>query len=91
MKTIVCFGDSNTWGFAPISKARYDRDTRWPGVLRNALGGGYLVIEEGQNGRTTVWDDPIEANKNGATYLLPCLESHKPLDLLIIKLGTNDL
>jgi lysophospholipase L1-like esterase len=60
-------------------------------VLRKELGDGYLVIEEGLNGRTTVWNDPIEGYKNGKTYLVPCLETHKPLDLVIILLGTNDL
>jgi lysophospholipase L1-like esterase len=64
---------------------------RWPGVLRKELGAGYLVIEEGLNGRTTVWDDPIEGYKNGKEYLIPCLETHKPLDLVVIMLGTNDL
>jgi len=91
MKTILCFGDSNTWGWNPVTQSRYGRDERWPGVLRNTLGEGYLVIEEGQNGRTTVWDDPVERHKNGAAYLPPCLESHYPLDLVIIMLGTNDL
>jgi len=91
MKTIVCFGDSNTWGYHPATKERYGRDERWAGMLRNALGAEYLVIEEGLNGRTTVWDDPIEGYKNGKEYLVPCLESHKPLDLVIIMLGTNDL
>jgi lysophospholipase L1-like esterase len=60
-------------------------------VLRQALGQGYLIIEEGLNGRTTVWDDPIEGYKNGKEYLIPCLETHKPIDLVIIMLGTNDL
>jgi lysophospholipase L1-like esterase len=60
-------------------------------VLRNELGEGYLVIEEGLNGRTTVWDDPIEGYKNGKEYLIPCLETHKPIDLVVILLGTNDL
>ena len=91
MKTIVCFGDSNTWGYHPATKGRYGRDERWAGVLRNTLGADYLVIEEGLNGRTTVWDDPIEGYKNGKEYLIPCLETHKPLDLVIIMLGTNDL
>ncbi|MDY0091273.1 MAG: SGNH/GDSL hydrolase family protein [Candidatus Vecturithrix sp.] len=91
MKTIVCFGDSNTWGYHPATKERYGRDERWTGALRNTLGTDYLVIEEGLNGRTTVWDDPIEGYKNGKEYLIPCLESHKPLDLVIIMLGTNDL
>ena len=91
MKTIVCFGDSNTWGYNPLTKERYGRDERWTGVLRNTLGAEYLVIEEGLNGRTTVWDDPIEEYKNGKEYLIPCLVTHKPLDLVIIMLGTNDL
>jgi len=55
------------------------------------LGDAYEIIEEGLNGRTTVWDDPIEGHKNGQGYLIPCLESHRPLDLVIILLGTNDL
>jgi lysophospholipase L1-like esterase len=91
VKTILCYGDSNTWGYNPSTGGRYGRDERWPGVLRRELGEGYLVIEEGLNGRTTVWDDPIEGYNNGKTYLPPCLETHKPLDLVIILLGTNDL
>ena len=51
----------------------------------------FRVIEEGLNGRTTVWDDPIEGHKNGQTYLVPCLASHKPIDLVVLILGTNDL
>lgn len=91
MKTILCYGDSNTHGSNPAKKTRFGLDERWPGVLRNTLGDGYWVIEEGLGGRTTVWDDPIEGYKNGKTYLIPCLASHKPLDLVIILLGTNDL
>jgi lysophospholipase L1-like esterase len=91
MKTILCYGDSNTWGCNPATGDRYARDERWPGVLRQELGEGYLVIEEGLNGRTTVWDDPIEGYKNGKEYLIPCLETHKPINLVIILLGTNDL
>lgn len=91
MKTILCYGDSNTWGYDPATQTRFPRDVRWPGVLRSDLGEGYIVIEEGLNGRTTVWDDPIELDKNGATYLRPCIQTHKPMDLVIIMLGTNDL
>jgi len=92
MKTILCYGDSNTWGYNPSTQDRYGRDERWPGVLRNELGTDYLIIEEGLGGRTTVRDDPIEGiYKNGGTYLTPCIESHQPLDLVIILLGTNDL
>jgi len=91
MKTILCYGDSNTWGYAPGSGERFARDVRWTGVLRRELGEGYQIIEEGLSGRTTVWDDPIEGYKNGRDYLIPCLETHKPLDLVIIMLGSNDL
>jgi lysophospholipase L1-like esterase len=91
VKVILCYGDSNTWGWDPASRDRFSRHDRWPGVLRAGLGKGYWVIEEGLNGRTTVWDDPIEGFKNGKEYLIPCLETHRPLDLVAIMLGTNDL
>jgi lysophospholipase L1-like esterase len=91
MKTVLCYGDSNTWGYDPASKTRFPSDVRWTGVLRQQLGADYLVIEEGLNGRTTVWDDPIEGYKNGKEYLIPCLETHRPFDLIVIMLGTNDL
>ncbi|MBB5754529.1 SGNH/GDSL hydrolase family protein [Prosthecomicrobium pneumaticum] len=96
MKTIVCYGDSNTWGAEPQpfrgAGGRFGPSVRWPGVLRARLGEGFAVIEEGLNGRTTCVDDPVEgAHKNGARFLPVCLETHMPLDLLIVKLGTNDL
>lgn len=91
MRRILCFGDSNTWGYDPATGERFDEQTRWTGVLQAALGGDFTVIEEGLNGRTTVWDDPIEGHKNGHEYLVPCLETHRPLDLVVLMLGTNDL
>ena len=91
MKSILCFGDSNTWGYIAGTAERYPNDVRWTGVMGKQLGSDFSVIEEGQNGRTTVWDDPLEGDKNGMKYLPPCLESHKPLDLVILMLGTNDL
>ena len=91
MKTILCYGDSNTFGLMPDLMNRYPRDVRWTGRLQKQLGEEYYVIEEGLGGRTTVWDDPIEEHKNGKKYLLPCLESHRPIDLVILMLGTNDL
>ena len=64
---------------------------RWPGVLQGLLGPSWRVIEEGLGGRTTVFDDPTSVGRNGRTYLLPCLDSHAPIDLVAIMLGTNDL
>ncbi len=103
MKNILCYGDSNTHGTVPIdfdimekasvlSDFRLPYEKRWTGILQKELGNSYLVIEEGLNGRTTVWDDPVEGlHKNGFKYLVPCLESHAPLDLVLLMLGTNDL
>lgn len=89
MKRILCFGDSNTWGYAPKDGYRFDENTRWTGLLQSQLP-QVTIIEEGQNGRTALWDDPIEGYKNGREYLIPCLESQSPLDLVILMLGTND-
>lgn len=94
MKTILVYGDSNTHGSATDDRpdGRYGPTERYTGVLRSELGPDWMVIEEGLGGRTTVTDDPVEgAERNGRTYLKPCLQSHKPLDLVAIMLGTNDL
>ncbi len=91
MKTVLCYGDSNTWGYEPASGDRFPEDARWPGVLARELGSEFRVIEEGLNARTTVREDPVEEYKNGKIYLRPCLESHRPLDLVIVALGVNDL
>ena len=90
-KRIVCFGDSLTWGYDPDKMVRFDESVRWTGVLQELLGDGYKVIEEGQNGRTIATDDPAKGFKNGLDYIIPCIESHKPFDVLIIMLGTNDI
>lgn len=92
--TVLCYGDSNTFGASTEDNpdGRYAPDERWTGVLQGTLGDGWNVIEEGLGGRTTNSDDPIDgADKNGQTYLRPCLMSHRPLDWVIIMLGTNDL
>ena len=92
MKTVLSYGDSNTWGYDPATEGRYPLAARWTSVLARELGPDYLVIPEGLNGRTTVWPDPWEGeHKSGKTYLIPCLESHYPLDLVVLMLGTNDL
>jgi lysophospholipase L1-like esterase len=90
MATIVCFGDSNTQGMDPRTQRRLPPAVRWPGVLGAELGEEFEVIEEGLNGRTTAWDDVASPFRNGRDYLLPCLWSHAPVDLVIVMLGTND-
>lgn len=95
MRSLLLFGDSNTHGTMPLPDLgvsdRFDREERWPGRLRKMLP-DWEVIEEGHPGRTTVHDDPVEgAHRNGLTVLPALLESHKPLDVVAIMLGTNDL
>lgn len=92
MKTILCFGDSLTWGFMAGTWTRHAFEDRWPNMLAAGLEGKARVIEEGMNGRTTAYDDPTDAAElNGAKALPIMLKSHEPLDLVIIMLGTNDL
>ena len=94
MKTILCFGDSNTWGYRPDGYGRFDWEIRWPGVLQRELSGFARVLEEGLNARTTVFDDPVEGVsvcRNGSRHLPILLETHRPLDLVVIFLGVNDL
>jgi lysophospholipase L1-like esterase len=90
-RTVLCFGDSNTYGYDAETGGRFARDVRWPGVLAAELGASWHVIEEGLGGRTTVYDDPLLPHANGLTYLVPCLHSHAPLDVVVLFLGVNDL
>lgn len=90
-KRILCYGDSNTWGYIPASGQRYPYAVRWTGVMADALPEEYVVLEDGLNGRTTAFDDEFIPFINGEKGLGYALVSQKPLDLLIISLGTNDL
>lgn len=95
MTTVLCFGDSNTWGCPPyddLARApeRIAFERRWPNVMGGLIGGIH-VVEEGLSGRTTVFDDPIEGiHKNGARTLIAIIESHAPMDVIVLMLGTND-
>jgi lysophospholipase L1-like esterase len=92
VKTLVCFGDSNTWGYVPGSNGqRFPREARWPVRLQAALGEDWEVIAEGLNGRTATVERPDSEGRNGLPYLLPCLHSHAPVDVVVIFLGTNDV
>ena len=91
MKEILCYGDSNTWGFTPTTGARYPYAVRWPGALGALLGSGCRITENGVNGRTTVFNDPDFPCRNGKTGLGYALCAGKPFDLVILMLGTNDL
>lgn len=90
MKTILCFGDSNTWGYSPVDGQRYTANERWPALLTSLLPLGYQIIEQGQPGRTSFFDDPAAGFVSGNDSLLPCLEKYQP-DYIVLMLGTNDL
>ncbi|WP_019616985.1 SGNH/GDSL hydrolase family protein [Psychromonas ossibalaenae] len=90
MKSILCFGDSNTWGYSPVDGRRYNENERWPALLTSLLPLGCRIIEQGQPGRTTFFDDPAAGLVNGNDDLVPCLQKHQP-DYIVLMLGTNDL
>lgn len=97
MKRILCYGDSNTWGYDPVNSLedlkpsqRFSIGERWPMLLEKNLSEDYQVLEEGLNGRTTVFNDPLKFGRNGAEYLEIAFRSHDPVDYIIIMLGTND-
>lgn len=90
MKRVLCFGDSNTYGFIPGGSGRYSEDVRWTGRLQKKLASEAIVIEEGLCGRTAVFQDELRPARRGVEMLPVLLESHAPLDLVIVMLGTND-
>jgi lysophospholipase L1-like esterase len=96
MKTVLCYGDSNTWGAAPMANLTDDNRLpyrqRWLSVMEACLGSDWRVIAEGLPGRTTVLDDPVGGNDlSGLRHLPVSLKSHQPFEILILMLGTNDL
>lgn len=95
-RVILAYGDSNTHGTMPMGTledtGRFGPAERWPGVCAAELGAGWRIVEEGLPGRTTVHPDPIEGvYKNGLAVLPAILETHRPVDLVVLMLGTNDL
>lgn len=92
MKTVLCYGDSLTWGYDPERRIRHRLEDRWPSALAAVLGEGVDVIADGLNGRTTAFDDhTADCDRNGARTLPTALHVHAPLDLVIIMLGSNDM
>lgn len=91
MKQILCFGDSNTYGLIPKAGGRYPWGIRWTSILSEKLKTeNYKVIEEGLCGRTTIFDDPLREGRCGTQMLPVILETHNPIDITVVMLGTND-
>lgn len=92
IKTVLCYGDSLTWGYDAGTLLRHRYEDRWPSVLEAELGNAARVIAEGLNGRTTAFDDHLAGeDRNGARLLPTLLGTHMPLDLVIFMLGANDM
>lgn len=85
---ILCIGDSNTWGYNPVNGQRFEN--RWTRVLAGLMPENE-IIEEGLNGRTVMSIDPVKTERCGISALKMLLMSHKPLDLVVLMLGTNEL
>ncbi len=90
MKKILCYGDSNTFGFNPQTGGRYDNNTRWSGILSKNLVPKYQIIEEGMNNRTGFFKNPEGLKQSGGEYLSIYLQNHKDIDICLLSLGTND-
>ena len=91
MISVLCYGDSNTYGFIPGSGGRYPKNVRYPGKLAMLLGEGYRVIEEGCNGRTALCNEEPVFFQAGTDYMRKCFEKNAPVDIVILMLGSNDL
>ncbi|MDR1893404.1 MAG: SGNH/GDSL hydrolase family protein [Spirochaetales bacterium] len=90
MKSILCYGDSNTWGFDPATGRRLAYELRWTSILQQLLGPRCNVIPEGLNGRNTCFPDPYVPHRNGMFAFPMILDTHRPIDLIVFMLGTND-
>lgn len=91
MKRILCYGDSNTFGYKPDRSGRFNENIRWTGLLSKSLKEDFIIIEDGLCGRTTALDDPFCEGRNGLKSIKSSIKNNSPIDLLIIMLGTNDL
>lgn len=89
MKKVLCYGDSNTFGFIPQTCGRYDKSERWSGILSELLP-SHEIIEEGMNNRTGFFRNPEGLKQSGGDYLSIYLQNHKDIDICILSLGTND-
>lgn len=91
MINVLCYGDSNTYGYNPLDGGRFSSEQRWTGRLQSMLGSNYKIIEAGLNGRTAIAEDPFDSYANGEKYFDLALRSNYPVDLVVIMLGSNDL
>lgn len=90
MKKILCYGDSNTYGYNPETGGRFDKNSRWSGILSQILEPDFTIIEEGMNNRTGFFKNPEGIKQSGSEYLSIFLQNNHDIDICILSLGTND-
>lgn len=88
LKKILCFGDSNTYGYIPNNGARYDKNTRWTGVLSLLSHGKFEIIEDGCNNRTAFAANPAGKIFTGYEILPELLTDD--FDVVVLAIGIND-
>ena len=91
MKNILCYGDSNTFGFNSKVNSRYDENTRWTAILQKNLGAEYKVINEGMPNRTGFVENPDGILFSSQKHFPEILSKIDSVYILILAIGTNDL
>lgn len=91
MKKIICYGDSNTFGFNPKDSSRFDENTRWTAILQKNLGMEYKVTNEGMCDRTGFVNNPKGTEYSAQKHFPEMLSKINSIDILILAIGTNDL
>jgi len=91
MKKIICYGDSNTFGFNPLNKTRYDENVRWSGLLGIFLKNQFEIIEQGANNRTGFVDNFSGEFYSAQKHFPKMLNEYDDIEILILAIGTNDL
>ncbi|MBR3645305.1 MAG: arylesterase [Lachnospiraceae bacterium] len=91
MNQVLCFGDSNTWGYNPYTKGRYPVGVRWTSRLKDKLSGEHInILEEGLCGRTTIYEDETRPGRKGIDSIREIFNDNTNIDGVVIMLGTND-
>lgn len=101
-RVVLCFGDSNTWGFVPRLEpgatrfTRYGAGERWPRLLEATLGAGVRVVEHGICGLVGALPSGAAHFEDGASraaidHVRGLIAANWPIQEWVVMLGTNDL
>ena len=89
MKKILCFGDSNTYGFNPKNGSRFNEKIRWAGQIKEKLKNKFEIIEQGQNNRCGFTKNKESIELSGGIAIEKYLKLRP--DIVILAIGINDL